>query len=150
MQGTAARVSSSFVKITTTTVRYSTLLLETMAPKKSSTQEPLLTYTGNCHCKAFVYEVRLPEIKSVTECNCSICHKKGYMWIKLSHGAKISMVGGDKNELSSYTFGKEELAHKVWIALLSCALLLIDSSSAPPVRLRSWRNTSRPGNKSSM
>lgn len=67
-------------------------------------------YRGNCHCGAFVYEVELPEIKSVTACNCSICSKKGYLWVKPS---EIKAVKGDEAALSTYTFGSNTYVHKV-------------------------------------
>jgi hypothetical protein len=39
------------------------------------------TYRGGCHCGAVRFEVTGP-IADVSECNCSICLKKGYLhWI---------------------------------------------------------------------
>jgi len=35
--------------------------------------EQLHTYHGNCHCGAFKFAVKLPEVKDVYACNCSIC-----------------------------------------------------------------------------
>ncbi|UNI17665.1 hypothetical protein JDV02_003991 [Purpureocillium takamizusanense] len=75
-------------------------------------QEPQLrTYRGNCHCGAFVYETQLPEIKSVFECNCSICHKKGYLWVFPGEG-RFSIVKGGDDALSGYTFGLKKRTHK--------------------------------------
>ncbi|KAK3307221.1 glutathione-dependent formaldehyde-activating enzyme [Chaetomium strumarium] len=78
----------------------------------ASTEEEtqLRTYRGNCHCKAFVYEVQLPEIKSAHECNCSICHKKGYLWV--FPPGKPQFVKGDDAGLTHYTFGPKKLVHK--------------------------------------
>ena len=39
------------------------------------TEQVLETYQGNCHCGAFKFSVRLPELKQVFGCNCSICSK---------------------------------------------------------------------------
>ncbi|PWI72180.1 mitochondrial carnitine/acylcarnitine carrier protein [Purpureocillium lilacinum] len=75
-------------------------------------EEPLRTYRGNCHCGAFVYEAELPEIKSVFECNCSICHKKGYLWVFPGEGKYRVVKGGDET-LTGYTFGPKKLTHKV-------------------------------------
>ncbi|KAK1828513.1 glutathione-dependent formaldehyde-activating enzyme [Podospora conica] len=71
--------------------------------------QPLKTYRGNCHCGAFVYEVELPEIKAVSTCNCSICTKKGYLWVKPS---EIKVVKGDEDALTGYTFGSNTFYHK--------------------------------------
>ena len=76
--------------------------------------QPLETYRGNCHCGAFVYEVELPKIKSVNACNCSICTKKGYLWVKPS---EIKVVKGDEASLTSYTFGSDNFVHKVRCSL---------------------------------
>jgi hypothetical protein len=68
------------------------------------------TYRGNCHCGAFVFEVTTPEIKSVTACNCSICTKKGYLWIFPQ--SPISIVKGD-GALKEYAFGPKKTIHLV-------------------------------------
>ena len=73
-------------------------------------QPSIKTYRGNCHCAAFIYEVELPEIKAVTACNCSICTKKGYLWVKPS---EIKVVKGDEDALTDYTFGSKTFHHKV-------------------------------------
>ncbi|KAJ6441156.1 glutathione-dependent formaldehyde-activating enzyme [Purpureocillium lavendulum] len=72
---------------------------------------PLRTYRGNCHCGAYVYEARLPEIRSVFECNCSICRKKGYLWVFPGEG-DFSVVKGGDDALTGYTFGPGKLTHK--------------------------------------
>lgn len=39
------------------------------------------TYSGGCHCRRVRYEVT-GRLERVSECNCSICAKKGYLhWI---------------------------------------------------------------------
>lgn len=75
--------------------------------------EPLRTYRGNCHCGAFVYEVQVPEIKSVFECNCSICHKKGYLWVFPGGAGDFRVVKGSDDALTGYSFGPKKLVHKV-------------------------------------
>ncbi|KAK5634554.1 hypothetical protein RRF57_010267 [Xylaria bambusicola] len=73
-------------------------------------QGPLKTYRGNCHCAAFVYEVSMPEIKQVSRCNCSICYKKGAIWV--SNGSDVKFVKGDPSALTDYTFNNKQWAHK--------------------------------------
>jgi hypothetical protein len=80
-----------------------------MATTTTTEGEPR-TYRGNCHCGAFVYEAQLPEIKSALECNCSICHKKGYLWV-ITEPAKFDIVKGTSDTLSRYTVGS--VVHRV-------------------------------------
>ena len=41
----------------------------------------MTTYRGGCHCGQVAFEVS-GELEKVSECNCSICTKKGYLhWI---------------------------------------------------------------------
>ncbi|KAI5459314.1 glutathione-dependent formaldehyde-activating enzyme [Mariannaea sp. PMI_226] len=75
-------------------------------------QQPKKTYRGNCHCGAFIYEIDLPEIKAVNDCNCSICSKKGYLWLFPGGLDSIKIVKGSVDELTNYTFGKGNLHHK--------------------------------------
>ncbi|TFB07079.1 hypothetical protein CCMA1212_000381 [Trichoderma ghanense] len=74
------------------------------------TEPKTITYRGNCHCGNFVFETTLPELKSAFSCNCSICTKKGYLWIFPGKGnAKI--VKGSVEELAAYEFGPKKLKH---------------------------------------
>lgn len=80
----------------------------------TETQAPLRTYRGNFHCGAYVYEARLGELTSVSECNCSICHKKGYLWVYAGGGdGDFAVVKGADEDLTSYTFGSGKMSHKV-------------------------------------
>lgn len=79
----------------------------------SSTEAPpLRTYRGNCHCTAFVYEIKVPEIKAVKQCNCSICHKKGYLWV-FPGADDFNFVKGIEDDLTSYAFNDGKINHKV-------------------------------------
>ena len=42
-----------------------------------------IKHKGSCHCGAVVFEVDAPEHLQVTECNCSICSKSGYLHLIL-------------------------------------------------------------------
>ena len=69
-------------------------------------------YRGNCHCGAFVYQMRIPTLSSVTECNCTICAKKGYLWVFMQRGT-FEVLQGSEDGLSVYTFGPHQRFHKV-------------------------------------
>lgn len=75
-------------------------------------EQPRKTYRGNCHCGAFVFEMDAPEIKSVGECNCSICHRKAYLWV-FPGKDNFRVVKGGVDQLTSYTFGSKKMEHKV-------------------------------------
>jgi hypothetical protein len=77
---------------------------------------PLLRkYPGNCHCGAFKFHLLIPELNFVTECNCSICFKKGYKWIYPSPGSFVIEKG--EGGLRGYKFGNGEVVHKVCLNL---------------------------------
>ena len=98
-------------------------------------EQELETYSGSCHCGAFKFSVKLPELKQVFACNCSICSKvpslfspfvaetfswradsaslqKGYLWAFPSSDDLFVVHKGD-GILKDYSFGKKYLRHKV-------------------------------------
>lgn len=92
--------------------QYLTAVTHTSKPTITmSSAENLKTYRGNCHCGAFIYEATLPEITSYSECNCSICRKKGYAWLFASEG-QLDIVKGSIDELASYTFNNGIFVHR--------------------------------------
>ncbi|KUJ17179.1 uncharacterized protein LY89DRAFT_685108 [Mollisia scopiformis] len=81
-----------------------------MAQSTPAPVPELKTYNGNCHCGAFKFSVQMPDIKSVVECNCSICFRKGYKWAFPGEGPfTIERGGGD---LKEYEFGVKSMVHK--------------------------------------
>ncbi|KAK5654648.1 hypothetical protein OQA88_6969 [Cercophora sp. LCS_1] len=86
------------------------------------------TFRGNCHCTAFVFEIDLLPLESAGECNCSICQKKGYLWVYGSRD-QFRVVKGDENDLSSYSFGDKMAFHKF---CPKCATPLICASPEGP------------------
>jgi len=43
------------------------------------------TYTGGCHCGEVRFEVTA-DLSSVVSCNCSICQKRGALWVFVAPG----------------------------------------------------------------
>lgn len=78
----------------------------------SDQEAPPKTYRANCHCAAYVYEVMLPEVCTASQCNCSVCYKKGALWV-FPKPADVKFVKGDPATLTNYTFGKKVFTHKV-------------------------------------
>lgn len=72
----------------------------------------IITYRGNCHCGDFVYEIKVPEIKEAYNCECSICVRKGYLWLHPGT-SNVTIVKGSLDQLTAYTFGEKKLKHLV-------------------------------------
>ena len=72
----------------------------------------LKTYHGNCHCGAFKFSIKIPELTSVFECSCSVCLKAGYKWT--FPGAGCFLVEKGESALKDYEFGSRTMAFKVF------------------------------------
>lgn len=66
-----------------------------------------MSYQGNCHCGKNTFEVNLREITNAISCNCSLCHKSGYLWafpdpgdIKYTRGGVETLAGFESEALS--------------------------------------------------
>ncbi|KAK2041946.1 glutathione-dependent formaldehyde-activating enzyme [Colletotrichum somersetense] len=64
--------------------------------------ESLLTYKGNCHCGINRYEVQLPELPSLVVCNCTLCVKKGHIWIYEADSSLKTIRGCTADTLTTY------------------------------------------------
>jgi hypothetical protein len=65
--------------------------------------------TGGCHCSAVKFEVEFAENPVVSDCNCSICSKSGYLHLIVPAG-KFHLVSGEEF-LTTYTFGSGVAKH---------------------------------------
>lgn len=63
---------------------------------------------GGCHCGKVRFRVRA-ELKGVTECNCSICVKKGILHLIVPQDAFT--LESDPSELQTYTFNTGVAKH---------------------------------------
>lgn len=65
-------------------------------------------YTGSCHCGAIRFEIDT-EITQVTECNCSICSKKGILHHRVApeHFRLLT----DPAAVATYEFGTRLAKH---------------------------------------
>ncbi len=59
------------------------------------------TYDGSCHCGRVRFRVTT-DLVSVSECNCSICCKKGFLHLMVEP-SKFELLQGEAN-LTTYTF----------------------------------------------
>jgi hypothetical protein len=70
--------------------------------------ETLTTYEGGCHCGKIRYRVRVERLEA-TDCNCSICCKKGFIHL-IVPAAQFTLLQG-QDELSTYTFNTGTAKH---------------------------------------
>jgi hypothetical protein len=66
------------------------------------------TFTGGCHCGRVRFEVR-SDLARVTECNCSICVRKGYLH-HIVPPEQFRLLRGEE-WLSTYRFGTRTARH---------------------------------------
>ena len=66
------------------------------------------TYHGSCHCGAVKYQVDA-DISRVDRCNCSICSKKGAVFIRVP-SERFRLLQG-KDDLKLYQFNTKVAAH---------------------------------------
>ena len=69
----------------------------------------MTTHRGGCHCGRVRFEVEGPADLRVSECNCSICAKSGYLHFIVAKSA-FRLVQGE-NELTSYKFNTGTATH---------------------------------------
>lgn len=69
----------------------------------------LLKKTGGCHCGAVRFEVEFMQNAVVSQCNCSICSKSGYLHL-IVPGEQFRLVAG-ADTLTTYTFGTGVAKH---------------------------------------
>ena len=67
------------------------------------------THTGGCHCGRVRFEVIAPANLDVSECNCSICSKSGFLHLIVPAERFKLVSGGDA--LSTYTFNTGVAKH---------------------------------------
>lgn len=68
----------------------------------------LLTYEGGCHCGRVRFRVR-GDLATTTDCNCSICTKKGFLHLVVPKDQFELLGGGD--DVTTYTFNTGVARH---------------------------------------
>ena len=67
-----------------------------------ATETEMRTYRGSCHCGRVQFEIRT-QLTRVSECNCSICRRKGYLH-HMVFPDRFRLIQGE-NDLATYQFG---------------------------------------------
>jgi hypothetical protein len=69
----------------------------------------VVTHSGGCHCGRVRFEVTAPRHVTVSECNCSMCSKAGYLHLVVPADRFKLLSGGDA--LTTYTFNTGTAKH---------------------------------------
>ena len=69
-----------------------------------------MIHRGGCHCAAVRFEVSAPAGITVTECNCSICQKTGYLHLLVAKSAFRLLQG--EEWLTTYRFNTGAAQHR--------------------------------------
>jgi hypothetical protein len=68
-----------------------------------------VTHRGGCHCGAVRFEVLAPAVIQVTDCNCSICSKAGYLHLLVNKSRFRLLAGAEA--LTTYRFNTGTAQH---------------------------------------
>jgi hypothetical protein len=66
------------------------------------------TYTGGCHCGRVRFKVTA-DLAGITDCNCSICTKKGFLHL-IVPPAQFELLSGEA-DLTTYQFNTNTAKH---------------------------------------
>ena len=83
----------------------------------------MITHRGGCHCGRVRFEVIAPKSLRVSECNCSICSKAGYLHLIIP-AARFKLLSGN-DTLTTYSFNTHTAKH------LFCSVCGIKSFYVP-------------------
>jgi len=83
----------------------------------------MITHIGGCHCGRVRFEVIAPATIEVSECNCSICSKAGYLHL-IVPADRFKLLSG-REVLRTYTFNTGTAQH------LFCSVCGIKSFYVP-------------------
>lgn len=81
------------------------------------------THTGGCHCGRVRFQVIAPAHLDVSECNCSICNKVGFLHLIVPAERFKLLSGGEA--LTTYTFNTGVAKH------LFCSICGVKSFYVP-------------------
>ena len=69
----------------------------------------MIKHTGGCHCGRVRFEASAPADITVSECNCSMCSKAGYLHL-IVPAERFSLLSG-REVLATYTFNTGTAKH---------------------------------------
>lgn len=94
-----------------------------MSTQSAPETEKMIAHKGGCHCGRVRFEVTAPARFEVTDCNCSICSKSGYLHLIVPQSRFKLLSGADV--LTTYQFNTGTAKH------LFCSVCGIKSFYVP-------------------
>jgi hypothetical protein len=76
--------------------------------RRERDRQSMQTYEGGCHCKSVRFRV-MGHLSDVSECNCSICTKKGFLHLIVPRD-RFELLSGRDN-LTTYEFNTKVAKH---------------------------------------
>ena len=70
----------------------------------------MIQHQGGCHCGRLRFEVLAPAVVTVSQCNCSICSKSGYLGLTVPR-ERFTLKSGEEC-LTEYTFNTGIAKHR--------------------------------------
>ena len=83
----------------------------------------MIRHTGGCHCGRVRFEIEAPAHIEVSDCNCSICAKSGYLHLTVPQ-SRFRLLSGSEC-LTSYQFNTATARH------LFCSICGVKSFYVP-------------------
>jgi hypothetical protein len=71
--------------------------------------QPVVKHSGGCHCGRVRFEVTAPARLEVSDCNCSICSKSGFLHLIVPADQFVLLSG--RGDLTTYTFNTGVAKH---------------------------------------
>jgi len=68
-----------------------------------------VTHSGGCHCGRVRFEVIAPPVLAVSDCDCSICSKSGYLHLTVPK-SRFKLLQGEE-VLTTYVFNTRTAKH---------------------------------------
>ena len=69
----------------------------------------MIKHTGGCHCGKVRFEVMAPAQLEVSECNCSMCARTGYLHLMVPR-SRFKLLSGE-DMLTTYQFNTKTAKH---------------------------------------
>lgn len=69
----------------------------------------MIKHNGGCHCGRIRFEVTAPAVLEVSECNCSMCSKSGYLHLMVP-SSRFRLLSGAES-LTTYRFNTGTAKH---------------------------------------
>lgn len=96
----------------------------------------MVVHTGGCHCGRVRFEVTAPANIEVSDCNCSICSKGGYLHLVVPADRFKLLSGADALTTYRFNTGTAKHRHREAPVLFGLRRQILLRASLAPRRLQ--------------